>query len=67
MKCKWVKVEDFNFDKETEFKCYIFWDGKVMEAKYIYKRFSFAHGFCGIGVPSHVMKIDIPKQPKIKL
>jgi hypothetical protein len=65
MNCRWIKTEDFNFSKETEFDCYIFWDNEVKKAKYEFKQFSFNYGMCGIKVPSHVMKIPTPKSPKI--
>jgi hypothetical protein len=63
MLCKWIKTEDFDFKKETEFDCYICWDGKVMKARFLKSTFSFNFGFCGTMVPSHVMKIPAPKPP----
>jgi hypothetical protein len=63
MLCKWVKTEDFDFQKETEFDCYIFWDGQVIKARFLKSTFSFNFGFCGRRVPTHVMKIPAPKPP----
>lgn len=65
MVCKWIKTEEFNFDKETEFECFIFMEGRVLKVKYFINTFSFNYGFCGRKVPTHVMKISTPKEPKI--
>jgi len=64
MLCKWVKVQEFDFKKETEFDCYILMDGQVKKARFLKKTFSYNYGFCGIGVPTHVMKVTEPKPPK---
>ena len=63
MLCKWIKTEDFDFQKETEFDCYIFMDGQVKKAKFSNTTFSFNFGWCGRRVPTHVMKIPAPKPP----
>jgi hypothetical protein len=63
MLCKWVKTEDFDFKKETEFDCYIFMDGQVRKATFHKTTFSFNFGWCGTRVTSHVMKIPAPKPP----
>jgi len=65
MKSKWIKTDIFNFEKHTEFDCYIFMELKVVKAKYERGCFSFKNGFCGKKRPSHVMKISSPKWPKI--
>lgn len=65
MICKWIKTDDFDFNKNLEFDCYIFMDNEIKKAKYFKNTFSFNYGFCGRKVPSHIMKIPIPKPPTI--
>ncbi len=65
MNCRWIEIDKFDFEKETDFDCYIFMDNKVKKAKFLKNTFSFNYGFCGRKVPTHVMKIPIPKEPKI--
>jgi hypothetical protein len=65
MKTKWIKTVDFNFDKHTDFECYIFMDSKVHKGKFSNRSFTFNYGSCGRLHPSHVMKITIPKKPKV--
>lgn len=63
MKSKWVKKEDFNWEKENDFfDCFIFFNGEVVKARYE-GVFNFKYGVCGRGVPSHIMKIKTPKPP----
>lgn len=65
MNCRWVETDKFDFEKETEFDCYIFMDKKILKANFNYGRFFFNYGFCGRKVPTHLMKITIPKEPKL--
>ena len=63
MKSKWIKKEDFNWEKEKDFfDCFIFLHGEVIKAKYE-GVFSFKYGVCGREAPSHIMKIKKPKPP----
>lgn len=64
MKCKWIEIDKFDFENESEFEGYIFLHGEVKKAKWDKKIFSFNFGMCGRKVPTHVMKISIPKPPK---
>jgi hypothetical protein len=65
MKSKWIKVGEFDFVNETEFDCYIFIHGEIRKAHWNLKIFDFKNGMCGKNVPTHVMKIKVPKKPKI--
>jgi hypothetical protein len=63
MKSKWIKNKDFNFGKHYHFECYILMEGEVRKATFMNGTFSFQLGFCGKGVPTHIMMIKKPKSP----